>query len=152
VLVYHIPLSDLPNQLSPLSTWGLRPVSNLIKFHQLNQSVEFKESMAATWYFDHSAIYRILDLCLAIANAKDRSEGCRNATRNQSNSYNSMHIQISYLRYKKNKINSRVVVRCTGACLSLARGYRPRLVLAPAVPRVLALRGLSQLCMYETLI
>jgi hypothetical protein len=30
------------------------------------------------------------------------------------------------------------VVRCTGACLGLAHGYRPRLVLTLAVPRVLA--------------
>jgi hypothetical protein len=43
-----------------------------------------------------------------------------------------------------------MVVRCTGACLGLARGYWPRLVLAPVVPRVLALRGLSQICKYET--
>jgi hypothetical protein len=28
----------------------------------------FKEPMAATWSFDHSAIYRSLHLCLAIAN------------------------------------------------------------------------------------
>jgi hypothetical protein len=35
-----------------------------------------------------------------------------------------------------------MVVRCTGACLGLARSYRPRLVLALAVPRVLASRGL----------
>jgi hypothetical protein len=34
--------------------------------------------------------------------------------------------------------------------LGLARSYRPRLVLAPAAPRVLAPRGLSQLCKYET--
>jgi hypothetical protein len=44
-----------------------------------------------------------------------------------------------------------MVVRYTGACLGLAHGYRPRLVLAPAVPRVLAPHGLSQLCTYETL-
>jgi hypothetical protein len=44
-----------------------------------------------------------------------------------------------------------MMVRCTRACLGLARGQRPRLVLAPVFPRVLALRGLSQLCTYETL-
>jgi hypothetical protein len=43
------------------------------------------------------------------------------------------------------------MVRCTGACLGLARGYRPLLVLALVVPRVLASRGLSQLCTYEPL-
>jgi hypothetical protein len=43
--------------------------------------------MAAAWSFDHSAIYRSLHLCLAIANDlslvvghKDRSEGFHNAT------------------------------------------------------------------------
>jgi hypothetical protein len=43
------------------------------------------------------------------------------------------------------------MVRCTGACLSLARSQHPRLVLAPVVPRVLAPRDLSQICNYETL-
>jgi hypothetical protein len=43
------------------------------------------------------------------------------------------------------------MVRCTGACLGLAHDYRPRLVLAPAVPRVLTPRGQSHSCMYETL-
>jgi hypothetical protein len=43
-------------------------VSSLTKFQQLNQSVEFKEHMAATWSFDHSAIYHSLHLRLAIAN------------------------------------------------------------------------------------
>jgi hypothetical protein len=33
-----------------------------------------------------------------------------------------------------NKINLRIVVRCTGACLGLARSQRPRLVLAPVAP------------------
>jgi hypothetical protein len=37
------------------------------------------------------------------------------------------------------------MVRCTGACLGLARSQRPRLVLAPMVPRVLAPRDLSQI-------
>jgi hypothetical protein len=32
----------------------------------------------------------------------------------------------------------------------LAHDYRPQLVLAPTVPRVLALRDLSQLCTCET--
>jgi hypothetical protein len=48
-------------------------------------------------------------------------------------------------------MNSMIVVRCTGACLSLARSQRPRLVLAPMVPRILAPRDLSQMCKYETL-
>jgi hypothetical protein len=44
--------------------------------------------MGATWSFDHSAIYRSLYLCLAIANDlslivehKDRSKSYSNATR-----------------------------------------------------------------------
>jgi hypothetical protein len=44
-----------------------------------------------------------------------------------------------------------MVVRCTEAYLGLAHSYRSRLVLAPAVPRVIALRGLSQICKYEIL-
>jgi hypothetical protein len=40
----------------------------LTKFQQLNQSVEFKDPMATTWSFNHSAIYRSLHLRLAIAN------------------------------------------------------------------------------------
>jgi hypothetical protein len=43
------------------------------------------------------------------------------------------------------------MVRCTGACLDLARSQRPRLVLAPVAPRVLAPHNLSQMCKYETL-
>jgi hypothetical protein len=37
-----------------------------------------------------------------------------------------------------------MVVRCTRACLGLARSQWSRLVLAPEAPRVLALRDLSQ--------
>jgi hypothetical protein len=43
-----------------------------------------------------------------------------------------------------------MMVRYTGACLGLARSYRPRLVLAPAASHVLASRGLSQICKCET--
>jgi hypothetical protein len=42
-----------------------------------------------------------------------------------------------------------MVVRCTGACLGLARSQRSRLVLALEVLRVLAPRDLSQMCKYE---
>jgi hypothetical protein len=69
----------------------------------------------------------------------------------QLNSYNLMHIQESQLRIKEDKINSKIVVRCTGACLGLARSQRPRLVLALVAPRVLAPRDLSQTCKYEPL-
>jgi hypothetical protein len=42
-------------------------------------------------------------------------------------------------------------VRYTGAFLGLAHNQRPRLVLAPVVPHVLAPRDLTQMCKYETL-
>jgi hypothetical protein len=48
-------------------------------------------------------------------------------------------------------MNSGMVVRCTGACLGLARSQLSRLVLAPVAPRALALRDLSQTSKYETL-
>jgi hypothetical protein len=41
----------------------------------INQSLRFKEPMAATWSFDHLAIYRSLHLCLAIANDLSLVEG-----------------------------------------------------------------------------
>jgi hypothetical protein len=43
------------------------------------------------------------------------------------------------------------MVRCTGACLGLARSQRHRLVLALVAPHVLAPADLSQICKYETL-
>jgi hypothetical protein len=43
------------------------------------------------------------------------------------------------------------MVRYTGAYLGLARSQRPRLVLAPEAPRVLAPRDLSQICNHEPL-
>jgi hypothetical protein len=61
----------------------------------------------------------------------------------QLNSYNLMRIQESYIRYKKDQSNSRIVLRCTGACLGLAHSQRSRLVLAPTASRVLAPRDLS---------
>jgi hypothetical protein len=69
----------------------------------------------------------------------------------QFNSYNLMHIEESQIRYKKSNLNLRIGVRCTRACLGLARSQHPRLVLAPVVPHVLAPRGLSQIYKYETL-
>jgi hypothetical protein len=114
--------------------------------------------MATTWSSDHSAIYRNLHLRLAIANDLSLATGFtridRKVTlmqlRHQFNSYSLMHIQESNTRYK-DKQNSRKVVRCTRACLALARGSFPRLVLAPVAPRVLAPWGLTQKCKYETL-
>jgi hypothetical protein len=43
------------------------------------------------------------------------------------------------------------MVRCTEVCLAFARGHSPQLLLALVAPRVLAQRGLSQKCKYETL-
>jgi hypothetical protein len=58
--------------------------------------------MAATWSFDHSAIYHSLHLCLVIANDlslvmgdKDRLESIVMQLGYQFNSYNLMHIQES---------------------------------------------------------
>jgi hypothetical protein len=45
-----------------------------------------------------------------------------------------------------------MVVKCTGACLGLARSQCPRLALAPVAPRVLTPRDLSHICKYEILI
>jgi hypothetical protein len=85
--------------------------------------------MAATWSFDHSAIYRGLQLCLAIANDLSLAIGSSRIDQkftlmqlgHQLNSFDLMHIQESQTRYK-DKPNSRKVVRCTVACLALARG------------------------------
>jgi hypothetical protein len=48
-------------------------------------------------------------------------------------------------------MNSRIMVRCTEACLGLARSQRPQLVLAPEAPRVFVPRDLSQKCKCEPL-
>jgi hypothetical protein len=86
---FHIPLPDLPNRRSPLSTYGPRPVSSLSKFYQLNQSLSLKGPMTTTWFFNHSTIYSDLQLCLAIPNdlslaiesSKDKSKGHLNVTK-----------------------------------------------------------------------
>jgi hypothetical protein len=57
--------------------------------------------MTATWYFDHSAIYCGLHLCLAIANDLSLVTGVTRIDQKvvimqlgyQFNSYNLMHIQ-----------------------------------------------------------
>jgi hypothetical protein len=82
--------------------------------------------MAATWSFDHPTIYRNLQLRLAIANDLSLATGSSRINQkvtlmqlgHQFNSYNLMHIQESKIRYK-DKQNSRMVVRCIGACLDL---------------------------------
>jgi hypothetical protein len=84
--------------------------------------------MAATWYSDHSAIYRNLYLHLAIANDlslaigfnKDRLESNSNATRVpiQLLQPNAQSRIINKIKVNK---NSRTVVRCIGACLSLTQ-------------------------------
>jgi hypothetical protein len=59
--------------------------------------------MAATWSFDHSAIYHSLHLCLAIANSISLVTGVTMIDQKvvimrlgyKANSYNLMHIQES---------------------------------------------------------
>jgi hypothetical protein len=85
--------------------------------------------MGATWSFNHPAIYHDLHLRLAIANDLSLAIGFTRIDHKvllmqlgrQSNSYNLMHIQESKLRYN-DKINSRMVVRCIGACLARVQG------------------------------
>jgi hypothetical protein len=80
--------------------------------------------MATTWSSDHSTIYRGLQLCLAIANdlslAIELSRIDRKVTLiqpgHQFNSYNLMHNQESWIRYK-DRWNSRKLIRCTGTYL-----------------------------------
>jgi hypothetical protein len=62
--------------------------------------------MAATWSSDYSAIYRDLQLCIAMANDLFLATGFTRIDRkdnlmqlgHQSNSYNLMHIQESQIR------------------------------------------------------
>jgi hypothetical protein len=82
--------------------------------------------MATTWSSDHLTIYRSLQLCIPIANDLSLAIGSTRIDRkvtlmqlgHQFNSYNLMHIQKSQIR-NKYKQNSRIVVRCTGACLAI---------------------------------
>jgi hypothetical protein len=81
----------------------LRPVFSFTKSYQNNPKFKFKKSMAATWSFDHSAIYRYLHLCLAITNdlslaiefTRIDQKAVLMQLGYQSNSYNLMHIQVS---------------------------------------------------------
>jgi hypothetical protein len=69
----------------------------------MNQSLSFKEHMAASWSSDHSAIYRGLHLCLVIVNDLSLAVGLTRIDRKvllmqlgyQFNSYTLMHIQVS---------------------------------------------------------
>jgi hypothetical protein len=64
--------------------------------------------MAATWCFDHSAIYPVIQLRLAIANDLSLAIGSSRIDQkvtlmqlgHQFNSYNLMHIQELEIRYK----------------------------------------------------
>jgi hypothetical protein len=69
---YHSP--TFPTSCLPFPL-VVPPSLHLIKFHQLNQSVEFKDPMAAMWSFNHSAIYHSLHLRQAIANDLSLVEG-----------------------------------------------------------------------------
>jgi hypothetical protein len=126
------------------------------QFPHLNQALSFKDPMAAAWSSNHSAIYRSLHLRLAITNDlslvvghKDRSETLHNATRASNQLLQLNAHPGNTIKIEEEYNNSRIVVRCTGACLGLARIQRSRLVLAPEAPRVLAPCDLSQMCKYE---
>jgi hypothetical protein len=97
--MYHSP--TFPADGLHISPKG--PVSGLTNIPSIKPEFEFKEPMAATWSFDHSAIYRSLYLCLAIANDLSLALGVTRIERKviiiqlgyQFNSYNLMHIQES---------------------------------------------------------
>jgi hypothetical protein len=88
-----------------ISTFQLRVPPSLQFNHVLSTKLkfEFKESMVATWPFDHSTIYRNLHLLLAIANDLSLATGFTRIDRrvtlmqlgHKFNSYNLMHIQES---------------------------------------------------------
>jgi hypothetical protein len=113
--------------------------------------------MAATWSSDHSPIYHNLHLRLAIANDLSLAIGVIMIDRKviimklgyQFNSYHLMHIQESNKIYMDNSTQG-WWLDARGLALVLLIVTAPRLVLAPVVPRVLAPRGLSQICKYET--
>jgi hypothetical protein len=96
---YNLGGAGLPHTHSPTF-----PTSCLHFNHIFSQSLKrwgFKEPMAATWSFDHSAIYRSLHLRLVIANDLSLAEGVTRIDRKgvimqlryQFNSYHLMHIQ-----------------------------------------------------------
>jgi hypothetical protein len=65
LFIYHSP--TFPTNGLHFSPKGL--ARSTVKSYSTNSTkVKFKKHMAATWSFDHSAIYRDLYLCLAIAN------------------------------------------------------------------------------------
>jgi hypothetical protein len=102
-LTFHISLHVLPNQRSPLSTYGPRPVSSLTIIPPIKPGFELQGHMAATWSSDHSAIYRGIQLRLAIANDLSLAIGPSRIDQkvtlmqlgHQFNSYDLMHIQKS---------------------------------------------------------
>jgi hypothetical protein len=101
----HFPHTT-PRPSQPMvSSFHLRSPPNL-QFNQALPNVpkfKFKEPMASTWSSDHSAIYRNLQLRLAIANNLSLAIGSTRIVqkeilmqvRYQSNSYNLMHNQES---------------------------------------------------------
>jgi hypothetical protein len=79
---YNLGGAGLPHTHSPTFPTSCLPfplVAPLgLHFNQvpaINQSLSFKEPMAATWSFDHSTTYHSLHLCLAIANDLSLVEG-----------------------------------------------------------------------------
>jgi hypothetical protein len=79
------------------------PVSILSNINHRFQGSSLKRPMSTTWSSDHSAIYRNLHLCLAIANGLSLTIGSTRVDwkvsliqlRHQFNSYNLMHKQES---------------------------------------------------------
>jgi hypothetical protein len=79
---YNLEGAGLPYTHSPTFPTSCLPFPLVappgLHFNQvpaINQSLRFKEPMAATWSFDHSAIYRSLHLRLASANNLSLVEG-----------------------------------------------------------------------------
>jgi hypothetical protein len=103
VLTFHTPLPELPNRQS--SPCHLRAPPDLHIIQNLPQipRFKFKGPMVAPWFSDHSANYRSLRLCLAMANDLSLAIGLLRIDRkvtlmqlgHQFNSYNLMHIQES---------------------------------------------------------
>jgi hypothetical protein len=121
-LPHHTPRPSQPM----VSTFHIRalPDLRLSKTYQRFQCSSFMELMAATWSSDHSAIYHNLYLRLVIANGLSLAIGFTRIDQKvilmqlgyPFNSYNLMHNQESEIRLNY-KQNSRIVVRCTRACL-----------------------------------
>jgi molybdopterin-guanine dinucleotide biosynthesis protein A len=72
-----LPRTHFPTFPTSCLRFSLMALSDLQfnQFPAINQSFKFKGPMAATWSFDHSAIYHSLHLRLAIANDLSLAKG-----------------------------------------------------------------------------